>query len=383
MFVVDQGKTTTTNTSIPSSSLETDGTGIETELKSTHPRIQSLSSSEQHELGQFEFDSICRVHKTAVTRILPHPSLPSTHLLTVGDDGFLRNYLVDKNKSDTFLFISSRPLTCLKSIRVFASLNTNEQYSLALIGSYNHALYIYNLETGTSILSQELHDDVITDLYITNRSRPTLLCTSSNDATVRFWSLENLLFTNNDNYVFQCNYHLSPTIQLQYDIAFDSSCTCMHVLEEHGLLAVGCQDGSIYLCHFQTGQILKQLASSTLLPILSLFLRSDGLFLAYLSSKIVTLVDIITGTDVFTNTCLSDRQLFNSLFYSSQMLIIGLTDGSCDVWNLKVCEKVLTLNISDNTTITAITHNAGMFFFGTSEGSIHSYVFASRQQLSI
>jgi hypothetical protein len=157
----------------------------------------------------------------------------------------------------------------------------------------------------------------------------------------------------------------------------------MHVLEEHGILAVGCQDGSISLCHFQTGEILKQLTLSSLLPILSLSIRSDCHFLAYLTTKTVTLVDILSGTDVFTKTCLSNDQSFTSLFYSSQMLIVGLNNGSCDVWNLKICEKVHSLNICDNIPITVITHNDGMFFFGTDDGSVYSYVFASRQQLSI
>ncbi|CAF1418454.1 unnamed protein product [Rotaria sordida] len=62
-------------------------------------------------------------------------------------------------------------------------------------------------------------------------------------------------------------------------------------------------------------------------------------FLAYISSRTVTVGDIITGTDVFTTTSLSDEQLFNKLFYSSQMLIIGLINGSCVVWNLRICEK--------------------------------------------
>ncbi|CAF1193018.1 unnamed protein product, partial [Rotaria sordida] len=367
---------------IPSASIDSDNNEIE--LKLIRPRIQSLSSIEQYDLGQFEFDSICRLHKTAVRRIVPHPLLPSTHLLTIGDDGFLRNYMVDRSKIDTFYFISSRPLTCLKSIPVYVSINTTERCSLAFIGSYDHSLYIYNLETGTSLLSQVLHDDIITDLYITNRSTPTLLCTSSNDATVRIWSLENLISIHNDSYIFQTNYHLSSIIHMQYDITFDSSCTCMYVLEEHCLLTVGCQDGSIYICNFQTGGILKQLTStSPSLPILSLSLRSDGLFLAYISSRAVTVVDIITGTDVFTKTCLSDEQLFNTLFYSSHMLIIGLINGSCDVWNLRICEKIYTLNISDNISITTITYNDGMFFFGTNDGSVHSYVFASRHQLSI
>ncbi|CAF1338065.1 unnamed protein product [Rotaria sordida] len=94
--------------------------------------------------------------------------------------------------------------------------------------------------------------------------------------------------------------------------------------------------------YFQTGEILKQLTlTSSSLPILLLSLRSDGLFLAYISSRTITVVDIIIGTNVFTTTCLSDEQFFNKLFYSSQMLIIGLINGSCDVWNLRICEKIM------------------------------------------
>ncbi|UJR30880.1 hypothetical protein I4U23_018392 [Adineta vaga] len=368
------------NTSISLTPIDTPIDPIES--NPIRPRIQSLSSFEEHELGQFEFDSICRLHKTAVTRIIPHPLLSTTHLLTIGDDGFLRNYIVDSSKNDAYFYVSSRPLTCLKSIPVRLSIDTNEQCSLAFIGGYDHTLYIYNLDTGTSILSQILHDDVITDLYVTNRSTPALLCTSSSDATVRFWSLENLLIMDEEKYVFTSDSHRSFMLFMQYDISFDSSCTCMNVLEEHSLLSVGCQDGSVYLCHFQTGQILKQLASLST-PILSVSFRIDGRFLAYLSATTITLVDIISGTDVFTNTCLSNDQLFNCLFYSSQMLIVGLINGSCDVWNLKICEKVYTLNICDNLPITTIAHNHGMFFFGNNDGSVHSYVFASRLQLSV
>jgi WD40 repeat protein len=155
----------------------------------------------------------------------------------------------------------------------------------------------------------------------------------------------------------------------------------MNVLEEHGLVAVGCQDGTIHVCHFQTGQILKQFTSR--LSVLSLSLRSDGLFLAYISSKQLTLIDILSGTEIFNTSCLSDEHSFNCLFYSSKMCIVGMNNGSCDVWNLKIAEKVHSLNICDQLAITTITHNDGMFFFGTDDGSVHSYVFASRQQLSI
>ena len=345
--------------------------------------MQSLSLFEENELGQFELDSVCRLHKNAVRQIVPHPSLSSTHILTIGDDGFLRNYMIDRSKLDTFYAVSSRPLTCLQSISVYLSENTTERSSLAFMGSFDHTFYLYNLETGTSILSQVLHSDAISDLYVTNRSVPTLLCTASQDGTVRFWSLDNILYNNEERYIFRPNYHCTSTIQMQYDISFDTSCMSMHVLEEHGLLVVGCQDGSIYLCHFQTGQILKQLTiASTGLPILALSLRFDGLFLAYLTATTITLVDILTGTDVFTKPCVGNNRSFNSLFYSSKMLVVGLTNGLCEVWNLKICEKVHTLSICDNIAITTIKHYDGMFFFGTDDGSVHSYVFASRHAIS-
>ncbi|CAF1433567.1 unnamed protein product [Rotaria sordida] len=63
------------------------------------------------------------------------------------------------------------------------------------------------------------------------------------------------------------------------------------------------------------------------------------LYILLNDATLLTVVGIITGTDVFTKTCLSDEQSFNKLFYSSQMLIIGLINGLCDVWNLRICEK--------------------------------------------
>ncbi|CAF4389706.1 unnamed protein product, partial [Rotaria sordida] len=86
---------------------------------------------------------------------------------------------------------------------------------------------------------------------------------------------------------------------MQYDITFDSSYICIWI--------------NIYII-FKLATYLKQLTlTSSSLPILT-----------------VTVVGIITGTDVFTKTCLSDEQSFNKLFYSSQMLIIGLINGLCD-----------------------------------------------------
>jgi len=347
------------------------------ESNSDRPRSQSFSTIADGETMKFEFDSVCRLHKSAITRIVPHPMHSSTHLLTISDDGFLRNYLIDRMKSEAFYLVSVRRLTCLKSIQVQFEYETSDQCSLAFIGSSDHTLYVYNLETGTAIFSQILHDDVITDLYITNQSTPTILCTSSNDATVRFWSLENLLSTENNQYKFQQNYHLLSKIEMQYDISFDTPCNSMHILEEHGLLAVGCQDGAIHLCHFQTGQILKQLSSATL-PILSLTFRSDCLFLAYLTSTTMTLVDILSGTDVFTQNSPTNGHTFTSFFYASQLLIIGLSNGTCDIWNLKLCEKIHTLPVCDNIPITTITYNDGLFFFGTDDGSVHAYTLVSR-----
>lgn len=344
----------------------------------SRPRSQSFSTIADDDIMHFEFDSVCRLHKSALTRIVPHPIYSTTHLLTISDDGFLRNYLIDRMKSEAFYFISARRLTCLKSIKVQFEFETSDQCSLAFIGSSDHTLYVYNLETGTAVFSQMLHDDVITDLYITNQSTPTMLCTSSNDATVRFWSLENLLSSENSQYKFQNNYHLISKIEMQYDISFDTSCKSMHVLEEHGLLAVGCQDGNVYLCHFQTGEILKQISSSTS-SILSLTFRSDCRFLAYLTSATVTLVDILSGTDVFSQNSPTNGHTFTSFFYASQLLLVGLSNGTCDVWNLKTCEKIKTLTICDNISISTITYNDGLFFFGTDDGSVHSYTFASRK----
>lgn len=360
------------------SNSEDSGAAIGETSSRTHS--QSLPSFEQYELSQIEFDSVCRLHKTAVKCIVPHSSLPSTNLLTIGDDGFLRDYIVDKSKVDTFIVVSSRPLICLKAIQVRSSIDSDEQYTLAFIGGYDRTLYIYNLQTGTSIFSKVLHDDVITDLYITRQSTPTLLFTSSHDATVCCWSLENFIFTHENNYILESNNNAS-NIQIHYDVSFDSSCTCMHILEEHSLLTVGCQDGTISICNLQTGDIVKKLTSSS--PILSLSLHPDGHFLAYLTSKTVTLVDILTGTDVFMKTCSSDNQSFSALFYLSQTLVIGLSDGSCDIWNLKVGEKVHTLKITDDICITTIAYNHGMLFFGTDDGSVHSYTVAKREQSSI
>ena len=230
-------------------------------------------------------------------------------------------------------------------------------------------------------MSQVLHDDEISDLYITNRSTPVMMCTASKDSTVRVWSLEPLLSMDEESYVFRSTAYLANILHMQYEISLDSPCLAMHVLENHSLIAVGCQDGSIYLCHLETGDILKQLSSP--LPILSLSLRPDGLFLAYLSSNAVTLIDIISGTEIFTTERASKEEAFHSLCYSLNMLVIGLINGSCDVWNVRTGEKVHSLHICDNMPITTITHNEGMFFFGTEDGSVHSYVFASRQPVSI
>lgn len=178
---------------------------LESEQISTPTSPSVVSQHDEFEIGQFERDSFCRLHKSSINGIRPHPTFSSTQLLTIGDDGFLRTYLVDKTKVEAFFPISSRPLTCFQSISVREPLRTTNRSSLAFIGSRDNTLHVFKIETGTSLFSQILHDDFITDLYITNRSLPVLLLTSSADTTVRYWSLENLLTMDDETFVFQTN----------------------------------------------------------------------------------------------------------------------------------------------------------------------------------
>ena len=343
--------------------------------------FESLLLTEEHDLGDFEFNSICLLHKKKLVKILPHPSSPSTHLLTIGDDGFLRNYSVDQMKIEKFYLISSKPLTCFQSISARSSLDNDELHPLAIIGSFDQRIYFHNLTSGTSIFSEQLHDDSIVGLYVTRRSPNVLLLTASADATVRFWLLDNLLSMQADEYIFNPDASSSSSISIEHEIQFEASCTTMDVQEQHELLAVACQDGSIHLCHFRGETSFKRFQSSK--PILSVSLRSDGTSLVYLCSEYLTIIDITTDAETFRANSTNPTRSFSSFFYSPKMLLIALTNGSCDVWNLRIREKVLTLNISGTCAINTITYNDGMFFLGSEDGYLYSYVFASRQSASL
>ncbi|CAF1298590.1 unnamed protein product [Didymodactylos carnosus] len=206
--------------------------------------------------------------------------------------------------------------------------------SIAFIGSYDQSIYIYNLTNSLLPYTQKLHEDVIVDVYVSSK------------------------------------------------INSFPSCTCLDVLEEHDLLAVGCHDSTILLCDLTTGQILIQWNSSSEdhSKIMSIQFHNDGLFLAYLCTTKLALIDIMTGTEVFKHSSSSIK--FRSLFYSNNILIIGCKNDSIKLFSMKSSSFLpLSLHICDTaiTTIAKHTHNMAsgiydkIYFFGTEDGSIHMY----------
>lgn len=335
----------------------------------------SLTIAEENSF-ELEFDSFWRVHRSPVRRMCVHPRSPSKNILTIGDDGFLKNYDFDQMKIEAFYSVSSRRLTSFQSISAISPSQNEELISLVFVGTVDGKLSIYQLERGTSIFCDASHEDSIVELYVSRISSPVILCSCSADATVSYWSLENIVTMENDRYVFK-EFPSRKTIDRKHSICFDSSCTAMNVIEEHHILAVSCQDKSIYICRFETGQIFKQISLDSSFS--SLSFRSDGLILACLSSEQLILIDIFTDALIFQNKPLSNEKSFRSIFFANPLLIIGLADGFSDVWNLSTCQLVSSIKINDRTAINDILRNGERVFFATEDGSIFSYIIQSRK----
>ncbi|CAF4269583.1 unnamed protein product, partial [Didymodactylos carnosus] len=351
---------------------------------STIVNDQSNSGEEEQEIGHLESECVCRLHKNAINRIVQHSSL-ANRVISIADDGFLRTYTYETNKSDYFLNICKRSLTCLFVINVENELK--EINSIAFIGSYDQSIYIYNLTNSLLLHTQKIHEDVIVDIYVSSKINSfPCMWTGSWDSSVRLWSLDTLLTIDNENNncKFLLNNYSNQRLELShiYEISLDSACTCLNVLEVHDLLAVGCHDSTILLCDLTTGQILKQWNSSSedYSKIMSIQFHNDGLFLAYLCTTKLALIDIMTGTEVFEHSSSSVK--FRSLFYSNNILIIGCNDGSIKLFSMKSSSFLpLSLHICDTAITTIAKHNHNMasdiydkiYFFGTEDGSIHMY----------
>jgi len=147
-------------------------------------------------MGKLQMQQVPKVHKSQVSGLW---ELPDKRVLSIGHDGFIK---ITQFQS---MSVSRSFKVCDLSLSSVAELKKNELYAL---GSWDNNLYIFNLNYGTKVFSEPLHEDAIS--YITFDPIKSTLYTTSWDCTVRSWGYKSgQIDTNYSQIIAETNSQIS------------------------------------------------------------------------------------------------------------------------------------------------------------------------------
>ncbi|KAJ3655160.1 hypothetical protein Zmor_014297 [Zophobas morio] len=257
-------------------------------------------------MNLLESVSTFNTHKNTVSRLFI--SDDCTRVTSVGHDSKLKVFSLQQNRQIRSANIGYMPLSsCVQMPNV----------NILVIGSWDNQIILYDLDYGKVTESVLAHEDAIT--CISWGTKSNILVSGSGDCTVKIWKGLN---TNGVIKPIQC---------LQKQIDHNSHVNCLDFDHNNNYLAVGTEDGEIYI--WQTKEfILKKKYQINSSSITTINYSPDDVKLAIGSkNKTLLVIDVETGLSVFTKMMKSP---ISSLKWDGFLLILGCDDGNLFIWDM-------------------------------------------------
>jgi len=183
------------------------------------------------EFDRIQTQQVHKVHKGEISQVL---ELSENRVLSIGYDGFIKLTQIKD------MIVSRSFKVCDMSLSSIVQLKENELYAL---GAWDNNVYIFNLNYGTRVFSESLHNDAISQIvYDPNRS---VFCTGSWDCSVKAWGYKGgQIDTSSEDLLAEMNSQISK----------------MTMSSDGNLLLFGDIEGNIHLVDMKTHQTITSYA---------------------------------------------------------------------------------------------------------------------------
>ncbi|VEN59952.1 unnamed protein product, partial [Callosobruchus maculatus] len=249
-------------------------------------------------LDNFKMHTSFNTHKGTVSHLFL--SDDAERITSVGHDSKLKVFSLVQNKQIRSANIGNLPLSsCIQLPNV----------NVLVVASWDNEISLYDMDYGRVRESVLAHEDAITCLCFSEKTN--ILVSGSADCSVKVWKGLN------------SNGVIKPIQCLQKQIDHNSQVNCLSFNHNH--LAVGTQDGEIYIWEMAEFTLFKKLIQHAA-SVDAISYSPDGLKLAIgFNNKAFQIIDVNSGMPVF-NTRLNSK--ITSMKWSDFLLIIGCEDGA-------------------------------------------------------
>ncbi|XP_028128132.1 protein FAN [Diabrotica virgifera virgifera] len=244
-------------------------------------------------------------HKNSVSHLFINED--GERITSVGHDSKLKVFSVPQNKQIRSANIGNMPLSSCIQLP-----NT----SVLIIASWDNEISLYDLDYGRVVDNVLAHEDAITCLEYGKISN--VIVSGSADCTVKLWKG---LSSNGSVTSIQCQKHIDH----------NSAVNCLSFNNDNDHLAVGTEDGDIYIWEMTNFKLFKKYNPQSS-SITTLSYSPDGMKLALgTKDKLFQIVDVNTSLPVFSKNM---SNAVTSLKYSEYLLVIGCEDGTLSLWDI-------------------------------------------------
>ncbi|XP_044266497.1 protein FAN-like isoform X1 [Tribolium madens] len=274
----------------------------------TEPHQISLTETEDlwKNISNLEVVSTFNTHKNTVSHLFI--SDDGTRVTSVGHDSKLKVFSLEQNRQTRSANIGNMPLSsCIQMPNV----------NVLVIGSWDNQILLYDLDYGKVTESVLAHEDAITCMCWGKKSN--ILVSGSGDCTVKIWK-----GLNNNGII-------KPIQCLQKQIDHNSHVNCLDFDSDNKHLAVGTEDGEVYIWKTNEFTLYKKYAIHSS-SITAINYSPDGLKLALGGkNKTLQIVDVETGLPVFTKTL---KSAISCMKWVGFLIVLGCEDGSLFIWDI-------------------------------------------------
>ncbi|KAG5896999.1 hypothetical protein JTB14_010751 [Gonioctena quinquepunctata] len=245
-------------------------------------------------------------HKNTVSYL--SISEDGTRITSVGHDSKLKVFSLSQNKQVRSASIGNMPLSSCIQLP-----NINK----LVIASWDNQISLYDLDYGRVTENVLAHEDAITCMCFCFKNN--LLISGSGDCTVKIWK-----GLNSDGVIrpMQCLYK---------QIDHNSQVNCLSIDSGNGHLAVGTEDGDVYIWEMNNFTLVKRYPLQSA-SIDTISYSPDGLKLGLGSrDKFFQIIDVNSGMSVFSTVLHAN---VSSSKWNEFLLVIGCEDGTLLLWDI-------------------------------------------------